>query len=95
MLPVATITSLTATGDVDMGPGALTVLSNALPISCICDPVVGAVCVGVITETEAILCIKNGRPVATLTSMVTGVNPETGIPVETAIVETIAITEMK
>ena len=90
-LPVATLTSLTATGDLVVGPGAPTIIALALPASCMGDAVAGPVCVGAIIDTESmvILC---GRPAATMTSAVTGVNPELGFPVDTVIAETIADT---
>lgn len=41
--------------------------------------------------TTAVNSLYDGLPVATLTSSVTGVNPETGIPVETVVVETLGV----
>lgn len=90
-LPVATITSVTATGDMDAGPGGVTLLANGLPVSCMTDVVAGAVCVGMVTITESLILI-DGRPAATIASDVVGVNPETGIPVTTVIAETEAVT---
>lgn len=90
-MPVGTIASLTATGDVDCGPGGITIMANCLPIACMTDAVAGAVCVGMVTVTESLILI-DCRPAATLVSDVVGVNPETGIPVTTVIAETDAVT---
>jgi uncharacterized Zn-binding protein involved in type VI secretion len=83
--PVATIANLTATGDVIIGPGALTTMVKALPVACLGDAVAGPLCVaGVITMTTAINKLAKGRPTANLGSLVTGVTP-IGIPVSTAV----------
>lgn len=91
MLPTSTITGLTATGDVVVGPGAINFICNGMPIATLASVVAGPVCEGVITETLAVNSLRDGLPVATLTSTITGVNPETGIPVETVVVETLAV----
>jgi uncharacterized Zn-binding protein involved in type VI secretion len=83
--PVATICNLTATGDVIIGPGALTTMVKGLPVACLGDAVAGAMCIsGVITMTTAINILAKGRPTANLSSMVMGVSM-LGIPVSTAV----------
>lgn len=82
-MPVMTIVNATATGDVIVGPGAITSMVKGLPVACLGDAVAGAVCVsGVITGTMSPNVLAKGRPVATMTSPVTGVSP-IGIPVAT------------
>lgn len=83
--PSATLANLTATGDVVTGPGMPTNLVNGLPQACKGDLVTGAVCVGAVTMTTSINLLTKGRPTANLSSVVTGVNPITGIPVVTAL----------
>lgn len=83
--PVATIANLTATGDVILGPGAITTMVKGLPCACLGDPVVGPVCVtGVITMTTALNKLAKARPQACIGSLVAGVMP-IGIPVATAV----------
>ncbi len=82
-MPVMTLANATATGDVIVGPGAVTVLVKGLPVACMGDAVVGAVCTGTISVSSSPNKIMLGRPVAVMTSVVTGVNPVTGIPVTT------------
>jgi uncharacterized Zn-binding protein involved in type VI secretion len=83
--PVATIANLTATGDVIVGPGALTTMVKALPVACMGDLVAGPMCVaGAITMTTAINKLAKGRPTANLGSMVMGVSM-LGFPVSTAV----------
>jgi uncharacterized Zn-binding protein involved in type VI secretion len=85
MTPGATITNLTATGDLVVGPGAPTNLIKALPVACVGDAVAGPLCVsGVITVSTAPTVISKGRPQANLGSVVMGVSP-IGIPVATAV----------
>lgn len=81
--PVMTMANATATGDVIMGPGAVTVLVKGLPVACMGDAVTGGVCTGTITVSTSPNKIMKGRPVACMTSVVAGVNPVTGIPVTT------------
>ncbi|MBQ8477011.1 MAG: hypothetical protein IJ505_00750 [Succinivibrio sp.] len=83
--PCATLANVTATGDVVTGPGMPTNLVNGLPCACMGDMVVGAVCTGAITFTTSINLLTKGRPTANLGSVVSGVNPITGIPVATAL----------
>ncbi len=85
MTPSATLINMTATGDVVTGPGMPTNLVNGLPAACMGDLVAGPVCVGAISMTTAVNLLTKGRPTANLTSMVTGVNPITGIPVASAL----------
>jgi uncharacterized Zn-binding protein involved in type VI secretion len=81
--PVATIANLTATGDVIIGPGALSTMVKGLPVACMGDAVAGPVCIsGVITMTTAINKLARGRPTANLGSVVTGIGV-LGIPVST------------
>jgi uncharacterized Zn-binding protein involved in type VI secretion len=85
MTPIATIANLTATGDVIIGPGALTTMVKGLPVACMGDAVAGPLCVaGVITMTTAINKLAKGRPTACLGSLVTGVS-FLGIPLSTAV----------
>jgi uncharacterized Zn-binding protein involved in type VI secretion len=92
--PVATITNLTATADVIIGPGALTTMVKGLPVACMGDAVAGPLCVaGVITMTTAINKLAKGRPTACLGSMVTGVSP-IGIPMSTAVMVCPNVTEI-
>lgn len=81
----ATLVNLTATGDAVTGPGMPTNLVNGLPQACMGDLVAGPVCTGAITATTAVNILTKGRPSANLGSVVTGVNPITGIPVATAL----------
>lgn len=82
-MPVMTIANATATGDVIVGPGAITSMVKGLPVACLGDAVAGAVCVsGVIVGTMSPNVLAKGRPVATMTSPVTGVSP-IGVPVAT------------
>lgn len=83
--PIATLTSITATGDVVTGPGAPTMLCKGLPVSCIGDMVTGAVCVGAVSVPLSPTFIVNGRPVTTQMSQVVGVNPIVGVPVTTVV----------
>jgi uncharacterized Zn-binding protein involved in type VI secretion len=83
--PTATIANLTATGDVIIGPGALTTLVKGLPVACLGDAVAGPLCVtGLVTMTTAITKLAKGRPTANLGSLVAGVSP-LGFPVSTAV----------
>jgi uncharacterized Zn-binding protein involved in type VI secretion len=82
---VATIANLTATGDVIIGPGAVTTMVKGLPCACLGDPVAGPVCVsGVITMTTALNKLAKGRPQANITSLVSGVS-FIGVPVATMV----------
>ena len=90
-LPVGSITSMTATGDMECGPGGISILADCLPMACMTDVVAGAACVGMVTVTESLVLI-DFRPAATIASDVMGINPETGIPVTTVIAETDAVT---
>ena len=94
MLPAATLTSVTATGDLVVGPGDPTYIVTCLPIACMGDAVAGPVCVGAISSTTSMV-IAMGLPVATITGMVTGVNPELGFPVETALAVTVGMNEIR
>ena len=84
-MPVATILNLTATGDVILGPGAITTLVHGLPVACLGDAVAGPMCVtGAITMTPALTVLAKGRPTACIGAMVIGVMP-IGIPITTAV----------
>ena len=82
-MPVMTIANATATGDMIVGPGALTSMVKGLPIACLGDAVAGAACVGAITGSPSPNVLAKGRPVACMTSPVSGVNPAIGIPMTT------------
>ncbi|MDR2521626.1 MAG: hypothetical protein LBC72_03605 [Spirochaetaceae bacterium] len=85
MTPVATIANVTATGDVIVGPGAITTMVKGLPCACMGDAVAGPICVaGVITVTTAVTTLAKGRPQANIGSVVSGVSP-LGVPVATAV----------
>jgi uncharacterized Zn-binding protein involved in type VI secretion len=84
MGPAAQVTGLTLTGDVITGPGVPTVLTSSMIQSVVGDLVSGSACVGAITMGSTTVLVS-GRPAATVTSQVTGVNPETGVPVTTAV----------
>ncbi len=94
MLPSATLASLTATGDAITGPGTPTHLVKGLPLACLGDVVSGAVCVGAVTATTSTV-ISLGRPVATVASVVAGVNPIIGTPVSTAVAVTVGVNDIR
>ena len=83
--PVATIANLTATGDVILGPGAVTTMVKGLPCACLGDPVAGPVCVaGLVTMTTALNKLAKGRPQVCIGSLVAGVSV-VGVPVSTTV----------
>lgn len=84
MFPAARIGDVTASGDAITGPGAPTVLIENLPAACMGDLVSGAACVGAITMGSSTVLIA-GRPAARVTSVVTGTNPASGVPVSTTV----------
>lgn len=86
MFPAARLGDMTATGDAITGPGAPTVLIENVPAACLGDMVSGAACVGSIAQGSATVLIA-GRPAARVTSVVSGVNPVSGVPVSTTIVK--------
>lgn len=83
--PVATVANMTATGDVISGPGGITTMVKGLPVACVGDMVAGPMCTGVVSVTTAVNKLAKGRPIANLSSVVTGVNPMTGVPVSTVV----------
>ncbi len=85
MTPAATLTNLTATGDVVTGPGMPLNLVNAIPVACIGDLVAGAACTGAISISPAVNHLIKGRPIADIGSAVSGVNPVTGVPMATVV----------
>lgn len=94
MLPIATMTSLTATGDLVTGPCCPLYLVNGLPAACLGDLVTGPMCIGAITTTTSLVLLL-GRPAATLASICTGVNPSAlGAPAVTPIVVTVGMTTL-
>jgi uncharacterized Zn-binding protein involved in type VI secretion len=94
MLPVATLTGLTATGDCVVGPGAPNLLVDFLPVACLGDAVAGPMCVGSLATTTSMVLV-DGRPAATLTSMAVGVNPAAmGIPASVPVVMTEGMTSL-
>ena len=84
MMPHGTIaTTLTATGDVVIGPGAVTNLTKGLPCACMGDAVAGPVVVGGLITVPFPTGVNNilmGRPQATIGSIVAGVSV-VGIPI--------------
>ena len=82
-MPVMTLANATATGDMIVGPGALTTMVKGLPVACLGDAVAGPACVsGVITASMSPNVFAKGRPVATIGAPVTGVSP-IGVPIAT------------
>lgn len=84
MFPLARLTDITATGDLITGPGIPTVLVSGLPAAVVGDLVSGAAVIGSITIGSPTILI-GGRPTARVTSLVVGSNPQTGVPVSTAV----------
>ena len=83
--PIATITNLSGTADVIIGPGAPTILINSMPVACVGDAVAGPMCTsGVIAMSPVMNILINGRPVANMGSMISGVSP-VGVPVSTPV----------
>jgi uncharacterized Zn-binding protein involved in type VI secretion len=82
--PASRLTDVTVTGDVITGPGAPTVEIAGMPASCMGDAVAGSVCVGLVTVGSPTVLILGG-PATRITSTVVGANPETGVPVTTAV----------
>ena len=85
MMPTATLTNASATGDVITAVGMPNRICGGLPIACVGDMVTGPVCTGSMAVSTAVTRLMGGRPVANVTTQVVGVNPITGIPVTTAI----------
>lgn len=85
MMPTATLTNTSATGDVITAVGMPNRLCGGLPIACVGDLVTGPVCTGSMAISTAVTRLMGGRPIANVTTQVVGVNPITGIPVTTAI----------
>ena len=85
MMPTATLTNASATGDVITAVGMPNRICGGLPIACVGDMVTGSVCTGSMAISTAVTRLMGGRPVANVTTQVVGVNPITGIPVTTAI----------
>ncbi len=84
MFPAARLGDLTATGDAITGPGVPNVLIGGVPASVVGDMVSGNACVGAITQGSATVLIS-GRPAARVTSVVSGANPYSGVPVSTTV----------
>ncbi len=84
MFPAARLGDLTVTGDAVVGPGVPNVLIGGVPAAVVGDAVSGGVMTGSITM-GSVTVIIGGRPAARVTSMVTGVNNQTGVPVTTTI----------
>ena len=74
----------TATGDMIEGPGAPTVLVDEMPASCMGDAVAGPTVEGAVAMGSPTV-LADGRPITRTTSPVSGVNPETGVPVANTI----------
>jgi uncharacterized Zn-binding protein involved in type VI secretion len=82
--PAARVGDITATGDAITGPGVPNVLIGGQPAAVAGDTVSGIACTGAITMGSPTVLIS-GRPAARVTSMVTGANPVTGVPVSTTV----------
>ena len=85
MMPTATLTNASATGDIITAVGMPNRLCGGLPVACVGDMVTGPVCTGSMAISTAVTRLMGGRPIANVTTQVVGVNPITGIPVTTAI----------
>jgi len=84
MFPAARLTDITITGDPITAIGVPNVLIGGLPAACVGDLVVGPVITGSITMGSTTVLI-GGRPAARMTSMVSGANTITGIPLTTTV----------
>ena len=87
----ARVGDMTVTGDTITGPGVPSVLIMGLPAAVVGDMVSGNACMGSITLGSPSVLI-GGRPAARTTSVVSGANPYTGVPVSTTIGPTPATT---
>jgi uncharacterized Zn-binding protein involved in type VI secretion len=85
MFPAARVGDMTATGDVITGPGVALVLIAGQPAAVVGDLIAGAVFSGAITMGSTTVLI-GGRPAARVSSMATGVNNQTGVPLTTTII---------
>ena len=83
--PAAYVGSMTASGDVVTGPGVGNVLIGGMPASVMGDIVTGPAVAGAITAGCSNTVLIGGRPAARATSMVAGSNPQSGVPVSSAI----------
>ncbi len=91
MPAAARVTDTTNHGGTIVGPGVATVLIGGMPASVVGDLVSGVAVVGAITMGSFTVLI-GGRPAARVTSMVAGANPQTGVPVTTAVIPPCAVT---
>lgn len=94
-MPVATLTSMSATADIVSAPGYVKSIYKGMPVSCVGDSVSGANIVGVISSTSAINKLYGGKPVVVLTSMITGSNPITGVPLSMPVAQSMVLTTLK
>ena len=83
--PIAALTGKTGTGDTITAPGCPTVLVKGKPVACLGDAVAGTACTGVIAQNPNPKVLIKARPVAKLTSVASGVNPASGVPVATPV----------
>ena len=90
-MPIAVMTSQTATGDTVVGPGSPAVLSGGKPVVSMGASVTGAACVGTAAMSPNPQVLVQNKPVLHLTSQATGSNPATGAPVTTPIAQTSAM----
>ncbi len=90
-MPIAVMTSLTATGDNVVGPGSPKVLCGGKPVVTMGASVNGAACVGTAAMSPNPKVLVGSKPVLHLTSQATGSNPATGAPVTTPIAQTPAV----
>lgn len=84
MFPAARLSDMTPTADLILPPCTPQVLIGYLPAACVGDLVAGPVITGAITVGSPTVMI-GGRPAARMTSMVTGVNTITGVPLTSTI----------
>ncbi len=84
MFPAARLTDITVTGDPITAIGVPNVLIGGMPAACVGDFVVWSVVTGNIMMGSSTVLI-GGRPAARVTSMVTGVNTVSGVPITTTV----------
>ena len=62
MMPTATLTNASATGDVITAVGMPNRLCGGLPVACVGDMVTGPVCTGSMAISTAVTRLMGGRP---------------------------------
>lgn len=83
VMPIATMTGLTATGNAITGPGWPKMICHGMPVSCLGDLAAGPA-PGPVISTMHPTMIIGGRPVASLTCLANGVSA-VGVPVSAPI----------